>query len=62
MSGAGPGEDPIQCDTCGREVRPAEAIRTETYAGLDPEKWQTLCCPNCGSRLETVFVGDRSGE
>jgi uncharacterized protein (UPF0212 family) len=26
-------------------------------AGLDPAKWQTLCCPNCGRRLETAFVG-----
>jgi hypothetical protein len=25
--------------------------------GLDPDKWQTLCCPDCGSRLKTVFVG-----
>jgi DNA-directed RNA polymerase subunit RPC12/RpoP len=48
----------LECDTCGREVDPGEAIRTETMGGLDPAKWQTLCCPDCGNRLKTVFVGD----
>jgi hypothetical protein len=35
-----------------------EAIRGETMGGLDPATWQTLSCPDCGSRLQTVFVGD----
>jgi Zn finger protein HypA/HybF involved in hydrogenase expression len=50
--------DTIQCDTCGAAVAVDEARRTETYGGLDPDTWQTLCCPTCGSRLKTVFVGD----
>lgn len=50
-------EDVLVCETCDRSVKRAESRRTETYGGLDPEKWQTLCCPHCGSRLETVFVG-----
>jgi len=33
------------------------AVRRETYGPLDPEKWQTFCCPDCGRRLKTVFVG-----
>lgn len=36
----------------------AEATRTETDGDLDASGWQTLCCPGCGSRLETVFVAD----
>lgn len=48
----------FHCDTCDRDVPRSEARRTETYGGLDPAKWQTLCCPDCGSRLKTVFVGD----
>lgn len=51
--------DPLPCE-CGREVRPADAVRTETYADLDPTSWQTLCCPTCGRKLKTVFVGDES--
>jgi len=50
-------EDEYSCENCGRSVEDEDAIRTETYGGLDPEKWQTLCCPDCGERLETVFVG-----
>jgi DNA-directed RNA polymerase subunit RPC12/RpoP len=45
------------CETCERTVGRAEAIRSETFGDLDPTKWQTLCCPDCGSRLKTVFVG-----
>ncbi len=48
----------LACDTCDREVPSSDARRRETYGGLDPEKWQTLCCPHCGDRLRTVFVGD----
>jgi DNA-directed RNA polymerase subunit RPC12/RpoP len=48
----------FQCETCGRTVAVADARRRETYGGLDPDAWQTLCCPTCGSRLKTVFVGD----
>lgn len=46
------------CDSCGRTVSRDEAIRQETVGDLDPDTWQTLCCPDCGSRLVTVFVGD----
>jgi transcription initiation factor IIE alpha subunit len=47
----------FHCDTCDREVTREEATRTETFGDLDPEKWQTFCCPDCGRRLQTVFVG-----
>lgn len=48
----------FECETCGEEVARAAATRTETYGGLDSDKWQTLCCPTCGTRLKTVFVGE----
>lgn len=51
-------EDPFECDTCGATVAFEEARRAETFGDLDPTKWQTLCCPECGNRLKTVFVGD----
>ncbi|QLD89222.1 hypothetical protein HWV07_09340 [Natronomonas salina] len=47
----------LTCETCDAEVRSEAARRTKTMGGLDPKKWQTLCCPHCGSRLKTVFVG-----
>ena len=47
----------LTCETCDVEVAGEEARRTETVGDLDPTKWQTLCCPHCGSRLKTVFVG-----
>lgn len=50
-------DDPLECD-CGATVDPAEAIRAETFGDLDPAVWQALCCPTCGRRLRTVFVGD----
>lgn len=50
--------DDLFCDTCEQSVDREEAVRTETLGGLDPKKWQTLCCPSCGNRLKTVFVGD----
>jgi DNA-directed RNA polymerase subunit RPC12/RpoP len=50
-------DETFDCGTCDRTVSRDEARRSETYGGLDPEKWQTLCCPDCGSRLKTVFVG-----
>lgn len=53
------GDDQLECATCEAEVPFEEARRTETYGGLDPDKWQTLCCPHCGNRLKTAFVGDR---
>ena len=50
--------DSLECDTCGSEI-PAEAVvRRETMGDLDPTKWQTFCCPDCGCRLKTVFVGN----
>lgn len=52
-----PPDDTYPCDRCGERVGREEAIRTETYGPLDPSKWQVLCCPVCGSRLKTVFVG-----
>lgn len=48
----------FDCDNCDEVTTPAEAIRTETMGDLDPTKWQTFCCPVCGARLKTVFVGD----
>lgn len=51
-------DESYRCDNCGREVRRTDAVRRETMADLDPESWQTLCCPHCGARLKTVFVGD----
>ncbi|AFZ72872.1 hypothetical protein SAMN05443661_10339 [Natronobacterium gregoryi] len=50
----------FHCKTCDTTVSKTETRRTETMGGLDPMKWQTLCCPNCGNRLKTVFVGDES--
>lgn len=50
-------EDTLHCDTCGRDVERSEATRRETLGDLDSDRWQTLCCPDCGSRLKTVFVG-----
>ncbi|MFB6073349.1 MAG: hypothetical protein ABEJ88_10345 [Halobacterium sp.] len=47
------------CGNCGSVVDRDNAVRRETIGDLDPEQWQTLCCPDCGARLETVFVGDR---
>ncbi|WP_169302401.1 hypothetical protein [Halorientalis salina] len=49
---------PLTCDACGETVDPADAIRRETMGDLDPTTWQTLCCPTCGGRLKTVYVGD----
>ncbi|UIO99442.1 hypothetical protein Hbl1158_13060 [Halobaculum sp. CBA1158] len=46
------------CDNCGAEFTASEAIRTETMGDLDADAWQTLCCPTCGARVKTVFVGD----
>ncbi|WP_174182914.1 hypothetical protein [Halococcoides cellulosivorans] len=48
----------LDCENCGTTVDRADAIRTETMGDLDRDRWQTLCCPDCGARLETVFVGD----
>ncbi|QZX98515.1 hypothetical protein [Halobaculum rubrum] len=45
------------CDDCGTGFRTSEATRTRTMGGLDPDAWQTLCCPACGVRVKTVFVG-----
>jgi len=50
-------DEALHCDTCDRRVERAAATRAETYGDLDSERWQTLCCPDCGSRLKTVFVG-----
>jgi len=45
------------CDDCGTVFRSSEATRAEPIGDLDPETWQTLCCPTCGTRVKTVFVG-----
>ena len=50
-------DEPIECE-CGAAVEPTEATRTKSYGDLDPSTWQALCCPNCGRKLTTVFVGD----
>lgn len=57
MTDAGADTDAIQCESCGTRVARGDAIRRETYGGLDPDRWQTLCCPDCGARLRTVLVG-----
>ncbi|MDF9745794.1 hypothetical protein [Natrinema salsiterrestre] len=51
-------DDTFECDACGNRVSVDEARRTKTMGGLDPTRWQTVCCPACGSRLKTVFVGE----
>ena len=53
-----PTEESFDCE-CGTHVTRASARRAETYGGLDPKTWQTLCCPECGRRLKTVYVGER---
>jgi len=47
----------FHCGTCDREVPSEAATRTKTFGGLDSEKWQSFCCPDCGRKLKTVFVG-----
>jgi len=49
-------EDDLYCDTCDQTVARESATRRETYGDLDPDKWQALCCPTCGTKLRTVFV------
>ncbi|EMA34445.1 hypothetical protein [Natronobacterium lacisalsi] len=51
-------DESVECEGCGAVVPFEDARRAETMGDLDPTKWQTLCCPHCGSRLKTVFVGD----
>jgi DNA-directed RNA polymerase subunit RPC12/RpoP len=51
-------EETYTCEACGAEITREAATRTQTMGDLDPSKWQTLCCPACGRRLRTVFVGD----
>jgi Zn finger protein HypA/HybF involved in hydrogenase expression len=51
-------DDDLYCDTCEQAIEQGAATRTQTYGDLDSDTWQTLCCPECGSRLKTVFVGD----
>jgi len=53
--------DSLTCSACERTVSRSAAVRTGTYGDLDPEKWQSLCCPDCGRKLETVFVADEGG-
>jgi Zn finger protein HypA/HybF involved in hydrogenase expression len=50
-------DETLHCEQCETSIRRDAATRTETYGNLDPEKWQTLCCPTCGHRLKTIFVG-----
>ncbi|MFC6786297.1 hypothetical protein ACFQFH_10450 [Halobaculum halobium] len=51
--------DRYTCDDCGAEFAASAATRTETIGALDSDAWQTLCCPTCGARVKTVFVGRR---
>ncbi len=53
-------DDSFVCENCGTRFERATAIRRETIGGLDPDKWQTFCCPECGVKVKTVFVGDDS--
>jgi hypothetical protein len=48
--------DTFHCGACDRAVPREAATRTETFGDLDPEKWQSFCCPDCGRKLKTVFV------
>lgn len=50
-------DDALECSHCEKTVDREEAIRRKTYGDLDTDRWQTLCCPHCGRRLKTVFVG-----
>jgi hypothetical protein len=59
MSGSGDtgaGGDTYTCGNCGTVTDREGAIRGEPMADLDPDRWQTLCCPACGARLATVLV------
>lgn len=49
-------EADLYCGSCERSVRREETVRSETMADLDPDKWQALCCPDCGRKLKTAFV------
>lgn len=51
-------DEPLYCKQCDQGVDGDDAIRRETMGGLDSAKWQTFCCPTCGRRLKTVFVGE----
>jgi len=50
--------DSLECDTCGSAMPAEAAVRRETMGDPDLTTWQTFCCPNCGCRLKTVFVGN----
>lgn len=52
-------DDSFTCEACEVTVAFEAALRRETRGGLDPEAWRTIRCPYRGSRLRTVFVGDR---
>lgn len=51
-------EGPFTCETCDATVTIRDARRSKPMGDLDPMTWQTLCCPHCGSRLRTVYVGE----
>lgn len=51
-------ETDLFCEVCERSVERSAASVCGTMGDLDPEKWQTLCCPECGARLKTIFVGN----
>ncbi len=55
MSGS---EESLECPICTTAIDREDAIRTRTIGDLDSARWQTLCCPDCGTRLKTVFVGE----
>ncbi|SIR71544.1 hypothetical protein [Natronorubrum daqingense] len=50
-------EGPFTCEMCDATVTMRDARRSKPMGDLDPMAWQTLCCPHCGSRLRTVYVG-----
>lgn len=54
-------EEARVCDKCDTQVTLSEAPTCGTMGDLDPDRWQTLCCPSCGARLETVFVPETEG-
>jgi predicted RNA-binding Zn-ribbon protein involved in translation (DUF1610 family) len=55
----GDDEEPeFQCDNCGEAFDRDRGIRSAPMGDLDTSQWQRFDCPNCGTRVKTVFVGN----
>jgi len=48
--------DDRYCGTCDHRIGREAVTRSETCADLNPDRWQALCCPDCGQKLRMVFV------